>query len=134
MKDTPITTHLLEKLGFECDNEDAASDDWLIHFFPNSGKLYISSYFEKGQDGREYLFYSDNCVIDSISTLKQLIRLLEKAVDLDYWKNLHDRYENWITEYDQSPVLYVNINEVDLINNPEHLDALCDEIKKILNI
>ena len=26
-----------------------------------------------------------------------------------------------------------NINEVDLINNPEHLDALCDEIKKILN-
>ena len=30
--------------------------------------------------------------------------------------------------------LYVNINEVDLINNPEHLDMLCDKIKEILGM
>lgn len=84
MKDTPITTHLLEKLGFECDNEEAASDDWLIHELPSNPRMYISSYFEKGQDGREYLFYLGNCEIDSISTLKQLIRLLQKSVDLEF--------------------------------------------------
>ena len=43
-------------------------------------------------------------------------------------------YEKWISEYDQSPVLYVNINEVDLIKNPEHLDLLCDKIKEILGM
>jgi deoxyadenosine/deoxycytidine kinase len=59
---------------------------------------------------------------------------MEKAVDLGYWTNLHNRYERWIGEYDQSPVLYVNINEVDLINSTKHLDMLCNEIKKILGM
>ena len=25
---------------------------------------------------------------------------MEKKVDVEYWRNLHDRYENWIKEYD----------------------------------
>ena len=83
MKDTPITTHLLEKIGFECNNEESDSDYWLIYELPNNYRFYISSCFEKGQDGREYLFTSDSFAIDSISTLNQLIRLLEKAVDLE---------------------------------------------------
>ena len=59
---------------------------------------------------------------------------MEKSVDIKYWTNLHNRYENWIKEYNASPVLYVNINEVDLINKPEHLDMLCKKIKETLNI
>ena len=59
---------------------------------------------------------------------------MEKDVDVEYWTNLHNRYENWIKEYNSSPVLYVNINEVDLINNPEHLDTLCKKIKETLNV
>jgi deoxyadenosine/deoxycytidine kinase len=59
---------------------------------------------------------------------------MEKAVDKDYWTNLHSRYEGWISNYNQSPVLYVDINKVDLINNPEHLSILNDEIKNILNL
>lgn len=61
-------------------------------------------------------------------------RDVEKSVDIEYWKNLHSRYEEWIPSYDLSPVLYVNIDKIDIVKNPEHLDLLCDEIKKILNI
>ena len=74
----------------------------------------------------------------SIDTILHRINLrgreMEKEVDIEYWTNLHNRYKTWIEEYDHSPVLYINIDELDLIDNPEHLDLLCEEIKKALNI
>ncbi|CEP46125.1 deoxynucleoside kinase [Paraclostridium sordellii] len=82
----------------------------------------------------DLMIYLDGSIDTIISRINLRGRYMEKSVDLDYWVNLHNRYENWIREYDQSPVLYVNINEVDLVNKPEHLDLLCDEIKRLLNI
>ena len=82
----------------------------------------------------DLMIYLDGSIDTIISRINLRGRDMEKSVDLDYWVNLHNRYENWIREYDQSPVLYVNINEVDLVNKPEHLDLLCDEIKRLLNI
>ena len=76
----------------------------------------------------DLMIYLDGSLDSIIHRINLRGRDMEKTVDIEYWKNLHDRYEKWITEYDQSPVLYVNINEVDLINNPEHLDMLCDKI------
>lgn len=61
-------------------------------------------------------------------------RDIEKCVDTVYWKNLHDRYEKWMPTYNLSPVLYVNIDKIDIVEHPEHLDLLCDKIKEILNI
>ena len=80
------------------------------------------------------MIYLDGSIDTIVHRIGLRGREMEKSVDIEYWSNLHIRYENWIKEYDQSPVLYVNINEVDLVNNPEHLDMLCDEIKKILGI
>lgn len=61
-------------------------------------------------------------------------RDVEKDVDIEYWKSLHNKYEEWIPNYNLSPILYVNIDKIDIVKNPEHLDLLCNEIKKILNI
>ena len=82
----------------------------------------------------DLMIYLDGSIDTIIERINLRGRDMEKSVDLEYWINLHNRYENWIREYDQSPVLYVNINEVDLLNKPEHLDLLCDEIKRFLNI
>ena len=38
------------------------------------------------------------------------------------------------TYYNLSPILYVNIDKIYIVKNLEHLDLLCNEIKKILNI
>ncbi|SCI33819.1 deoxynucleoside kinase [Romboutsia sp. 1001713B170207_170306_H8] len=82
----------------------------------------------------DLMIYLDGSLDTIIDRINLRGRDMEKAVDLEYWSNLHNRYEKWIAEYDQSPVLYVNINEVDLINNPEHLDMLCSKIKETLGI
>ena len=82
----------------------------------------------------DLMIYLDGSLDSIIHRINLRGRDMEKTVDIEYWENLHNRYEKWISEYDQSPVLYVNINEVDLINNPEHLDMLCEKIKEILGM
>jgi deoxyadenosine/deoxycytidine kinase len=82
----------------------------------------------------DLMIYLDGSIDTIIDRINLRGRDMEKAVEIEYWSNLHNRYENWIREYNQSPVLYVNINEVDLVENPKHLDMLCDEIKKILGL
>ena len=82
----------------------------------------------------DLMIYLDGSIDTIIERINRRGREMEKSTDLSYWSNLHNRYENWISEYEHSPVLYVDINKIDLINNPQHLDMLCDEIKKILGL
>jgi deoxyadenosine/deoxycytidine kinase len=74
----------------------------------------------------------------SIDTIINRINLrgrdMEKRVPREYWENLHSRYEAWISNYTDSPILYVNIDKVDLIENPKQLDFIADEIKKLLDL
>jgi len=80
------------------------------------------------------MIYLDGSIDTIISRINLRGRDMEKSVDISYWKNLHCRYEDWIEEYNESPVLYVNINKVDLVNNPEDVKSVCDKIRSILSI
>lgn len=82
----------------------------------------------------DLMIYLDGSIDTIINRINLRGRDIEKLVDIKYWSNLHKRYNDWIREYDESPVLYVDINKIDLVNNPKHLDALCNEIKNILQI
>lgn len=73
----------------------------------------------------------------SIETILQRISLrgrdMEKKIPVDYWLDLHNRYKNWIIQYKHSPILVVNIDEVDLISNSNQVDFLTREIKEIMH-
>lgn len=61
-------------------------------------------------------------------------RAMEKQVPKSYWMDLHRRYEQWISEYKESPVLVVNIDEADLLARPDQVDLIKKEIQNILNV
>ncbi|MEG1311956.1 MAG: deoxynucleoside kinase [Romboutsia sp.] len=82
----------------------------------------------------DLMIYLDGSIDTIVKRISLRGREMEKSVDIEYWKNLHNRYGGWIDKYDQSPVLYVNVNEIDLLRNPKHLDLLCNEIKSILGM
>ena len=82
----------------------------------------------------DLMIYLDGSIDTIIERINLRSRDMGKGVDIEYWTNLHNRYENWIKEYNASPVLYVNINEVDLINKPEHSDMLCEKNKRNFKI
>lgn len=117
-------------------------------------EIFARNLFESGKmDKRDYITYRDlfNDMVPhlkkpdlmiyldgSIDTILQRInkrgRDMEKIVDISYWSNLHNRYERWINEYKESPILFVDIDKVDLLENPKYIEEICVEIKKILNI
>ena len=39
---------------------------------------------------------------------------------IDYYRSIWNNYENWIEEYDYSPKIIIDTNELDLANNEEH--------------
>lgn len=82
----------------------------------------------------DLLIYLDGSVDSILNRISSRGRDMEKQVDITYWQNLHTRYKNFIETYDKSNVLIVNIDEIDLIEGEGHLDLLCDEIKKNLNL
>ncbi len=81
----------------------------------------------------DLMIYLDGSVDTIIDRIHQRGREMEKAVPREYWLNLHNRYTKWLTEYKESPVLIVNIDKVDLVENPNQIDEIIGEIKKLQN-
>ena len=78
-----------------------------------------------------YLNGSTDSIINRISLRG---RDMEKRVPHEYWENLNNRYDTWIKTYTDSPILNVNIDHVDFLENPEELQKLVSEIKNSLCI
>jgi len=74
----------------------------------------------------------------SLDTILERIHLrgreAEKAVPTSYWAELHRRYDDFISRYDHSPLLSVDIDRFDIFKHPEHLDELVVEIQKFLHV
>ena len=58
-------------------------------------------------------------------------RLYEKSMDSNYLNRLNDSYARFFYNYTQSPLLIVNAEEIDLVNNENDYNLLLDQIKKI---
>jgi len=77
----------------------------------------------------DLMVYLEGSVDTIIDRIQQRGREMEKAVPREYWLNLHNRYEKWLKEYNESPVLIVNIDQVDLMENPDQVEAIAKEIE-----
>ncbi len=73
----------------------------------------------------------------SISTLVSHIhargRDFEGNMSLDYLKRLNAKYENWIQNYKQGPLLIINADEVDFENTPEDLGKVINLVDSQLH-
>lgn len=80
----------------------------------------------------DLMIYLDGDLDTIVGRIQQRGREMEKAVDLTYWAALQNRYQNWIQSYKESAVLFVDINQVDILSNPEQLDEICNAIEAYL--
>ncbi len=75
-----------------------------------------------------YLQASTDVLIDRI---KRRGRPYERNITWDYLRELNERYNSFFSYYSQSPLLVVNTDSLDFINNEEDLLDLVEEIKRI---
>ena len=78
-------------------------------------------------DPPDLTIYLQASIPTLVSHIHDRGRDYEGSMSLDYLRNLNDRYENWIKNYDDGNKLIVNIDNLDLKNKPE-------DFAKVLNL
>ncbi len=72
----------------------------------------------------------------NIDTLLRQIRLrgreYEQSIGRDYLELLNTSYEDWIRRYDSGPLLVIESDDLDFVNNAEHLNDIIAKVESAL--
>lgn len=74
------------------------------------------------------LIYLDGTLDDVVQRIEKRGRVMETETPLAYWEEMHGRYEQWIENFNACPVLKLNINEYDLIENPKQIEDIIAKV------
>ncbi len=66
-----------------------------------------------------------------MSNIKLRARSFERTMDADYIAALNDAYNYFFFRYVESPLLIVNTEKIDFVNNPEDLEQLVSQIQNL---
>jgi len=80
----------------------------------------------------DLLIYLEGSLDDILQRIDRRGREMEKQTPIDYWKEMHGRYENWIESFSACPVLRLNINEYDAIAGTQSIEPIIEKIGMIL--
>lgn len=64
-----------------------------------------------------------------VERIQQRARSIEDTIDPDYLRLLDSYYQQWSAVYAESPVLTINSELFDFVNNPEHLREIIEGIE-----
>ncbi|MDR2909853.1 MAG: deoxynucleoside kinase [Bacteroidales bacterium] len=81
----------------------------------------------------DLLIYLRAAVPTLVTQIEKRGREYEKSIRLDYLKQLNDRYENWIRDYNMGKSLIINVDNLDFTTNPEDLSFIIDKIDAQIN-
>jgi hypothetical protein len=78
--------------------------------------------------GPDLLIYLRSSIPNLVSQIHKRGREYENSISIDYLSRLNERYEAWVHEYDKGPLLIIDVDEVDFVDNPEQLGEIFNRI------
>ncbi|TRZ74422.1 MAG: deoxynucleoside kinase [Bacteroidetes bacterium] len=81
----------------------------------------------------DLLIYLRASVPTLVNQIQKRGREYENAIRLDYLKGLNERYENWILGYDLGKLLIIEVDNMNIAENPEHLGNVIERINAELH-
>ena len=84
-------------------------------------------------DPPELLIYLRASVPTLVNQIQKRGREYESSIRLDYLKRLNERYEAWIESYTASPLLIIDVDNINFIDKKEDLSFVIDKIDAELN-
>lgn len=77
----------------------------------------------------DYIIYLQASVETLINQIKGRNRPMERAIDGNYLRDLLERYDHHFWHYSDCPVLIINTDKVDFVNNENHLNQILKVIE-----
>ncbi len=81
----------------------------------------------------DLLIYLKAEVPTLVSQIQKRGREYEEAIRLDYLKKLNERYEGWIKNYNLGKLLIINVDDIDIQDNPEDLATIIEKVNAELH-
>ena len=76
----------------------------------------------------DLIIYLKSSIPNLVAQIQKRGREYESSIRIDYLKGLNDSYEEWIENYQDGPLMIVNVDELKFEENPDHLNQIIDRI------
>ncbi|MGE7921384.1 deoxynucleoside kinase [Viridibacillus sp. NPDC093762] len=80
----------------------------------------------------DLLIYLEGPIEDILERIEERGRPMEQQTPKDYWYEMYGRYENWIDSFNACPVLRLDINDYDLMKNPDTVEVIVERISHFM--
>ena len=80
----------------------------------------------------DVLIYLEGSFDDILMRIRERGRPMEQQTPIDYWKEMHERYEEWINNFNSCPVLRLNINDYDVLEGRTAVEPIVEKIGQFL--
>ncbi|MGB8001257.1 MAG: deoxynucleoside kinase [Anaerobacillus sp.] len=78
----------------------------------------------------DLMIYLEGSFDDVVDRIKERGRPMEQQTPTAYWEEMYERYTNWIDSFNACPILRLNINEYDLVNDPSSIELILKRIEQ----
>ncbi|MBN8211071.1 deoxynucleoside kinase [Bacillus sp. NTK071] len=78
----------------------------------------------------DLMIYLEGSFDDVVDRIKERGRPMEQQTPTEYWEEMYQRYTNWIDSFNACPILRLNINDYDLVNDPSSVELILKRIEQ----
>jgi deoxyadenosine/deoxycytidine kinase len=82
----------------------------------------------------DVLIYLEGSFDEIIQRVKERGRPMEQQTPISYWEDLFQRYERWINKFTACPVLRININEYDCVEDESSVEIILPRLAEKINL
>jgi len=79
------------------------------------------------------LIYLRSSIPNLVNKIHKRGREYESSISIDYLSRLNERYEAWISSYDPSKLIVIDVDSLDFVDNKEDLSKVINIIDNKIN-
>ncbi|WP_310991419.1 deoxynucleoside kinase [Aequorivita marina] len=83
---------------------------------------------ESVTEGPDLLIYLRSSIPNLVKQIHNRGREYENSISIDYLSRLNERYEAWIHGYDKGNLIILDVDNINFVDNPEHLGEVINKI------
>lgn len=79
-------------------------------------------------DGPDLLIYLRSSIPNLVNKIHKRGRDYENSISIEYLSRLNERYEAWISTYNQNKMVIIDVDDIDFVDNKDDLKTIISKI------